>query len=113
MKALALPLRSLLDPVGAIPSAVAERRWLVPLLALALLTALAGAVVALKLDATRLVIPRMEAAGELAKASEREVAEAVEQAGRVALVAGVARGVLLSPLLVLLLAVSLKFAAWL
>lgn len=113
MEALTLPLRALLDPVGAIPRMVEQRRWLVPVLLAAVLTAAAGAVIALRLDATRLVIPKMQMSGELMKASEREVNEAVEQAQRVALVSGVAKGLLAMPLLVLVLAVVLKFAAWL
>lgn len=113
MEALTLPLRALLDPVGAIPRAVESRRWLVPLLLVAVLTAAAGAVIALRLDASRLVIPNMQMSGELMKASEREVDEAVEQAGRVALVGGIAKGLMLMPFLVLMLSVVLKIAAWL
>ncbi len=113
MEALTLPLRALLDPVGAIPKAVETRRWLVPLLLVAVLTAAAGAVIALRLDASRLVIPKMAMSGELMKASEREVNEAIEQAQRVALVGGIAKGLLLMPMLVLLLSVALKIAAWL
>lgn len=113
MEALTLPLRALLDPVGAIPRAVETRRWLIPLLLVAVLTAAAGAVIALRLDAARLVIPKMQMSGELMKASEREVNEAIEQAQRVALVGGIAKGLLLMPLLVLLLSVVLKVAAWL
>lgn len=113
MEALTLPLRALLDPVGAIPRAVETRRWLVPMLLVALLTAAAGAAIALRLDASRVVIPKMQMSGELMKASEREVSDAIEQAQRVALVGGIARGLLLMPLLVLLLSVVLKVAAWL
>ena len=113
MEAVTLPLRALLDPVGAIPKAVEARRWFVPLLLVAVLTAAAGAVIALRLDAARLVIPKMQMSGELMKASEREVNEAIEQAQRVALVGGIAKGLLLMPLLILLLAVALKIAAWL
>lgn len=113
MEALTLPLRALLDPVGAIPRAVETRRWLIPLLLVAVLTAAAGAVIALRLDASRVVIPKMQMSGELMKASEREVNEAIEQAQRVALVGGIAKGLLLTPLLVLLLSVMLKVAAWL
>jgi hypothetical protein len=113
MEALTLPLRALLDPVGAIPRAVETRRWLVPMLLVALLTAGAGATIALRLDASRVVIPKMQMSGELVKASEREVSEAIEQAQRVALVGGIAKGLLLMPLLVLLLSVVLKVASWL
>jgi hypothetical protein len=113
MEALTLPLRTLIDPVGAIPRAIEKRRWLVPLLLVAVLTAAAGAVIAERLDVVRLVIPKMQMSGELMKASEREVNEAVEQAQRVALVGGIAKGLLLMPLIVLVLAVVLKVSAWL
>ena len=113
MEALTLPLRALLDPVGAIPRAVETRRWLVPMLLVASLTAAAGATIALRLDAARVVIPKMQMSGELVKASEREVSEAIQQAQRVALVGGSAKGLLLMPLLVLLLSVVLKVASWL
>lgn len=113
MEALTLPLRALLDPVGAVPRLVEKRRWLVPVLLIAVLTAAAGAVIALRLDASRLVIPKLQITGELMKASEREVNEAIEQAERVALVGGIAKGLLLMPLLVLLLSVALKIASWL
>lgn len=113
MNSLTIPLRALLDPVGAVPVAVESRRWLVPVLLLCLSTAAAGGVIATRLDTARLVIPRMAMSGELMKASEREVGEAIEQAQRVALVGGIAKGVLLMPLLVLALAVILKVALWL
>lgn len=113
MEALTLPLRALLDPVGAIPQVVEKRRWLVPLLLVALLTAAAGTVIALRLDAARLVIPKMQMSGELMKASEREVDEAIQQAQRVALVGAIAKGLFAMPLLVLVLSVVLKLAAWL
>ncbi len=113
MEALTLPLRALLDPVGAIPRAVETRRWFVPLLLVAVLTAGAGAAIALRLDTSRTVIPRMQMTGELMKASEREVDEAIEQEGRVLLVGGIAKGLMLMPLLVLVLSVVLKMAAWL
>ncbi len=113
MEALTLPLRALLDPVGAIPKAVEARRWFVPMALVAVLTSAAGAVIALRLDAARVVIPKLAMSGELMKASEREVSEAIEQAQRVALVGGIAKGLLLMPLLILLLSVVLKIASWL
>ena len=101
-------LRLLYDPVTAVPLAIERRRWFWPLLFLVLAVVTSGTALALRLDAQRLVLPKMEAAGELAKASEREVEEAIEQAGRVALVGGVAKGVFLMPLSVLFIAVALK-----
>lgn len=113
MDAISLPLKTLIDPVGAIPRAVNTQRWLVPLLLVAVVTAAAGAVVALRLDSSRVVISQMQQSGQIGSASEREIDEAIEQAGRVALVGGVAKGLLLMPLLTLLLATLLKIAAWL
>jgi hypothetical protein len=113
MNSLTIPLRALLDPVGAVPAAVETRRWFVPMLLLCLTTSIAGAVIATRLDTARVVLPKMAMSGELMKASEREVGEAIEQAQRVALVGGIAKGVLLMPLLVLVLAVVLKISMWL
>lgn len=113
MDFLVLPLRALIDPLGAIPTLLDKRRWVMSLCLAAGLSAASGAAIATRLDTARQIIPQMQKAGNLGKASEREVAEAVEQAQRVALVAGVAKGLLLLPLLTLLLAVALKVAAWL
>lgn len=113
MQALSIPLMTLLDPVGAIPRAVESRRWVVPLLLVSVLTAAAGAVIALRLDTSRVVIPKLAMSGELMKVSEREIGEAIEQAQRVALVGGIAKGLLLMPILVLVLAVVLKLSVWL
>ncbi|MEW5737662.1 MAG: YIP1 family protein [Myxococcota bacterium] len=112
MQALA-PLKAVIDPVGVIPKAIEERRWVAAVLVLALCTALSGVAVALKVDASRTVIPKMEMSGELAKATEREVEEEIEQAQRVAIVSSVAKGVFVTPLMVLLIAVALKFTSWL
>jgi hypothetical protein len=113
MQALTMPLKAVVDPVGTIPRAVEQRRWLAPLLLLSLFTALSGVAVASRVDASRIVLPEMERTGELAKATEREVAEAIEQAQRVAIVGSVAKGVFVTPLAVLLLAVALEVTAWL
>lgn len=113
MNSLTLPFRALLDPVGAVPPLVEGRRWLVPLLVMALATAASGTALALRLDASRLVIPKLQQTGELAKASEREISEQIEQTERVAIVVGVAKGVFLVPLEILFLGLALKIAAWL
>jgi hypothetical protein len=113
MESISLPLRAILDPVGAIPKAVESQRWFFALSLASIVTAASGAVLALRLDAARVVIPKMAMAGELAKASEREISEAIQQAQRIALVGGIAKGLLLMPLIVLLLGVVLKVAAWL
>ncbi len=101
------------DPVGAIGPAVEARAWLVPLLLTVVMTAAASAALGVKLDSARLVLPKLEAAGELAKASEREISEQVEQAQRIAIVAGVAKGLFLVPLIALLSAAGLWLMSWL
>ncbi|MDP3237253.1 MAG: YIP1 family protein [Myxococcales bacterium] len=101
------------DPVGAIGPAVEARAWLVPLMLAVVLTAAASAALGVKLDSARLVLPKLEAAGELAKASEREISEQVEQAQRIAIVAGVAKGLFLVPLIALLSAAGLWLMSWL
>ncbi len=113
LTSLALSARTYVDPVTSVPKAVSERRWVVPLLWLMITGAAGGAAVAQRLDAAREVIPAMAEKGDLAKASEREVAEEVEQAERIALVAGVAKAVFGMPLAVLMMAVALKILAWL
>lgn len=107
------PLAVLLDPVGAVPAAVESRAWLVPLVLAMVLSAAASAAIATRLDTARLVLPRLEASGELSKASEREIGEQVEQAQRVAIVAGVAKGVFVVPALALLATLGLWLMSWL
>lgn len=113
MPTVLLPLASLLDPVGAVPRAVEARKWLIPLLLACLATGFSGVAIALRLDASRVVIPELAKSGELAKASEREIDEKIEQTQRVAIVAGVAKAVFLVPLEVLAVAAMLKLLAWL
>jgi len=113
LTSLALSARTYVDPVTAVPRAVGERRWVVPLLWLMITGAAAGAAFADRLDAAREVIPQMAEKGDLMKASEREVAEEVEQAERIALVLGVGKAVFGMPLAVLMIAVALKILAWL
>jgi Yip1 domain len=113
MDSVTLPLRAVLDPLGAVPRAVEGRRWVTAMALVSVLTALSGAAIGARLDATSVVIPKLAQSGELAKASERELSEAIEQAQRVSLVTGVAKGLLLMPLIVLVLGVVLKVAAWL
>lgn len=105
--------RALLDPLVGVPTTVDRRHWVLPLLALCLASALSGTVYGLKLDTARQVVPAMAQKGDLAKASEREISDKVEQAQRIALVAGVAKGALAMPLLMVLLAAALKLVAWL
>jgi hypothetical protein len=113
MEPLFQSLKTLIDPVGSIPAAVNARRWLTPMFIICVAVVSSGVAVALKMDAARVVIPKLAESGELMKLSERELSEAVQQAERVSLVGGVAKGVFLIPLMLLLVAVALKIAAWL
>lgn len=112
MKTLLAPLRPLLDPTAAVAPAVSARKWFLPLLLVCAAVGASGASVATRLDAARLVIPQMEASGDLAKASEREIDEKVAQSQRIGIVAGIAKGVFVTPLMVLLLSLALKLFAW-
>lgn len=113
LSSIALSARAYIDPVSTVPRAVDQRRWVIPLLWLMITGAFAGAAFADRLDAAKEVLPKMEEKGELAKASEREVGEEIEQTQRIALVLGVAKAVLGMPLAVLMIAVALKILAWL
>jgi hypothetical protein len=107
------PAKALFDPVDGVGALVEGRKWVWPLLFLVVAVSLSGAAFAKRWDATPQVTSELEADGELAKSSEREVADKVQTAERVKLVGGVAKGVFLMPLLVLALAVLLKIAGWL
>lgn len=104
--------RALLDPLAGVPSSVDGRRWLLPLLLVALAVTFSQVSYALQLDTGRTVIPQLARGGDLQKISEREIADKVQQAQRVALVLGVAKGVAAVPLAILFLALALKLAAW-
>lgn len=106
-------LAVLFDPVSAVGEAVSSRAWLLPLLLSVGLTAAASAALAVRLDQARLVLPKLEAAGELSKVSEREIAEQVEQAERVAIVAGGASGLFVVPMIALCAAAGLWLMSWL
>lgn len=102
-----------LDPLTWVPQLVSGRRWGWALVWLCLAGAFFGAAVGNRLDSRRTVLGDMAKAGDLAKASEREVSEAVALAQRVSLVSGVAKGLIGMPLFVLAVAVALKVLAWL
>lgn len=113
MASMLEPAKALVDPFGAVASAVGARRWLFPLLALALAASASAAVFAQKWDPTSKVTRELAASGELTRSTEREVQEKIELAGRVRLVTGVAQGLLGMPMAVLLVSVWLAFAGWL
>lgn len=113
IRSLWLTARVYVDPLVAVPRKVADRRWVIPLLWLALTCAASGAAFASRVDPAAEVISQMEQSGELAKATDREISEEVQKAERVALVGGIAKGVFGMPLAVLLLSVLVRLAVWL
>jgi hypothetical protein len=110
---LVLAGRALVDPAAGVPASVEGRKWSLPLLLLALSVTFSGVTYALQLDVGRQVIPQIAKKGDLQKTSEREINDQVQQAQRIALVVGVAKGVAGMPLGVLALALMLKLVAWL
>lgn len=106
------PARAIFDPVGGLPSAIEAHRWAWPLIALAIAMSFSAAAFALRWNAAPSVTQRLEASGELQNTTEQDLAQQVTTAQRVRLVAGVAQGVVGAPLLILLLALVLKLAAW-
>lgn len=108
---LALPARVVVDPVGAVPPAVAGRRWLWPLLFLCAASAFSGLAFALRFDAEATVFKQLGPA--LAQITDHDLAEKIVQSQHLAVVAGVAKGLFLMPLVVLLIAAAVKFASWL
>lgn len=113
MSTYLLPARTLVDPVASVPHAVSAHRWVWPLTLLVLASVLAGVAFALRWDAAPEVIRGLQAAGELGGMTEQDVLDKVRVAGRTRLVMGVAQGLFLMPLLVLLVAVALKLTGWL
>jgi len=113
IRSLWLTARVYLDPLVAVPKKVADRRWAVPLLWLALTCAASGAAFASRVDPAAEVVAQMDQAGDLAKATDREITENIQKAQRIALVGGVAKGVFGMPLAVLALAVLVRLAVWL
>lgn len=106
------PARVLVDPVDGVPDAVEARRWGLPLVVLMASVALAAVAWFLRWDAAGSVVQKLAMGGELMRATEVEIAEQIARAERMALVAGVAKGLFAMPLLVLMLAVAVKLTGW-
>lgn len=113
MSALSLPARTLIDPVDTVPVAVRERRWALPLLFLVLTAVFSSVMVWLRWEAEPDVIAQLQRTGMIRAMSEQAIQDKVALQGRIALVSGVTMGLLGVPLLVLLVAVFLKFTGWL
>mgnify|MGYP002648312532 CR=1 FL=1 len=113
MNALVQPTRVLLDPLEATRPAVEARRWLWPLLLLVVCVSASGAAFAVRWDTAPAVVQRLQGEGRLERVTEAELTEEIQNASRKALVAGIAKGVFVMPLLTLGLAALLWVGAWL
>ncbi|SEK65481.1 Yip1 domain-containing protein [Stigmatella aurantiaca] len=94
-------------------AAIEARRWGWPLVLLCLCVSLSGAVFALKWDAAAATVQQLQMGGELGGLSESEIADKIQIASRKGLVGGIAKGVFVMPVMVLLLSAVLWFSAWL
>lgn len=113
MSSVLQPARVLVDPVDGVPSAVEAGRFGLPMVAL--MAAVCSHAVAwfFRWDATQMVVGNLVMSGDLAKSTEVEIADAIHQAERLALVGGLAKGIFLMPLFILLFAVAVKLTGWL
>lgn len=94
-------------------AAIEARRWVWPLLFLCLSVSLSGTAFALRWDAAPSTIQKLEMSGDIGRYSESELADEIQTTSRKALVGGIAKGVFVMPLMVLVLAAVLWFTAWL
>jgi hypothetical protein len=113
MTSLAQPARVLVDPIDGMGAAIEARRWVWPLVLLCLCVSLSGSAFALRWQAAPAVIQKLQTSGDLSRYSESELADEIQTASRKALVGGIARGVFVMPMTVLLLAAVLWFTGWL
>ncbi|MBZ4420824.1 YIP1 family protein [Myxococcus sp. RHSTA-1-4] len=113
MTSLVQPVRVFVDPLEGTRTAVEARRWVWPLLILALCVSASGTLYSLRWDAAPDVIRELQASGGLAGMSEADLTDNIQTATRKALVGGIAKGVFVMPLLALLLACVLWVVGWL
>lgn len=113
MTSLAQPARVLVDPIDGMGVAIEARRWVWPLVLLCLCVCLSGSAFALRWQAAPAVVQKLQSSGALSRYSESELADEIQTASRKALVGGIAKGVFVMPLTVLLLAAVLWFTGWL
>ncbi|MCI0573016.1 MAG: YIP1 family protein [Myxococcaceae bacterium] len=99
--------------MDGVPAAVSSSRWAVPLVMVALATALSGAAFALRWDSAPSVVTELQQSGELTRLTEQEILEKIQVASRTQLVGGVAKGVFVIPFFVLAVAALLAAAGWL
>ncbi len=105
--------KPLIDPIGGIGPAVEARRWVLPLLLLSIGVSFSGASFASRWDAGSEVIQQLERIGELQKMTEQELSDKIQTTRRLRLVGGIAKGVLVPPAALLLIALVLELSAWL
>ena len=113
MTSLVQPVRVFVDPFEGTRTAVEARRWVWPLLILALCVSASGTLYSLRWDAAPDVIRELQASGGLAGLSEADLTDQIQTATRKALVGGIAKGVFVMPLMALLLACVLWVVGWL
>jgi hypothetical protein len=94
-------------------AAIEARRWVWPLVLLALCVALSGTAFAMRWDAAPAVLQKLQTSGELARKSEAEISDEITTASRKALVGGIAKGVFVMPMMGLGLAALLWLCGWL
>ncbi|AGC45078.1 hypothetical protein MYSTI_03772 [Myxococcus stipitatus DSM 14675] len=113
MTSLVQPVRVFIDPVEGTPAAVEARRWVWPLLILALCVSASGTLFSLRWDAAPDVIRELQSSGEMATISEADLTDKIQTTTRKALVGGIAKGVFVMPMTALLLAALLWVVSWL
>ncbi|WP_163992695.1 YIP1 family protein [Pyxidicoccus caerfyrddinensis] len=113
MTSLVQPVRVFVDPFEGTRTAVEARRWVWPLLILALCVSASGTLYSLRWDAAPDVIRELQGTGTLAGMSEADLSDNIQTATRKALVGGIAKGVFVMPLLALVLACVLWVVGWL
>ncbi len=113
MTSLVQPARVFIDPFEGTQAAVEARRWVWPVLILALCVSASGTLFSLRWDAAPDVIRQLSARGGLAGLSEADLTDQIQTATRKSLVGAIAKGVFLMPLGTLALACLLWLVGWL
>ncbi len=113
MTSLVQPACVFIDPFEGTQAAVEARRWVWPLLILAVCVSASGTLFSLRWDAAPDVIRELQSSGGMAGLSEADLTDKIQTATRKSLVGAIAKGVFVMPLMTLLLACALWLAGWL
>jgi Yip1 domain len=113
MSSLVQPARVLVDPLDATGAAVEARRWFWPLVLLIVSVSASGTAFSVRWDAGPAVVQELQMAGKLGQMTETEISDEIQTASRKALVGGIAKGLFVMPLQVVLLAAVLWLCGWL